>query len=162
MKLMGALLILASAGGGYLVYRHSSMLTLRLLREIADDLPLLRYRICVQRCALPWIIENDLRGGLSGRYLWIPLADNLAHADRSFCICWDQSTGELPPLIAQRLSPLGKLLPAGGELLSDAMDEIHRELLRLACEQQERQTIHQRLSAAVCFSAAALLVLVCL
>lgn len=160
MKLIGAFLILLSAGYGYFVYRHSTRLTLRLLREIADDLPLLRCRIVVHRCALPHILAEDLGHGLSGKYLWMPLAESLTHTESSFCACWDRAMDQLPPLIVQRLSPLGKLLPVGGDVLESAIEEIHDELVRLLCEQQEKQRMDLRLSAAVCFSAAAFIILV--
>ncbi|MBR3704923.1 MAG: hypothetical protein IKM11_05505 [Oscillospiraceae bacterium] len=160
MKLIGAILVLLSAGYGYFVYRHSTRFTLRLLREIADDLPLLQCRICVHRCALPRILAEDLGHGLSGRYLWLPLAADLTHTESSFSECWDRVMDELPPLIAQRLSPLGTLLPVGGNVLESAIEEIHEQLVRLPCEQQKKQQVSLRISAAVCFSAAALFILV--
>lgn len=160
MKLGGIVLILFSAGYGYLIYRRSMLCTLRLLREIAEDLQLLAYRICVQRCPLSVILTEDLGRGVSGAYLWTPLAVRIARADGSLDDCWNRTMDELSPLIAQRLLPLGKLLPIGGETLVGAIEEVRKELLRLAREQQEQQMIKLRLSAALCFSAAALFVLV--
>lgn len=160
MKLLGSVLVFISALYGYLLYRHGAARTIRLLRELADDLRLLRCRICVQRAALPVILEKDLSDGLSGRYLWMPLAARLARAEGAFDECWERSMDELPLMIAQRLAPLGKLLNLGGNTLERAIDETHRELLLLAQEQQRSSLVNSRLSAAVCFSGAAFLVLV--
>ncbi len=160
MKLMGAVLILFGAAYGNYAYRRSAMWTLHLLRSLADDLPLLQCRICVQRCLLPAILAEDLCHGLGGKHLWVPLAERLARARDPFSLCWEQTMDELPPLIAQRMAPLGKLLPVGGDMLGNAIEEVHRELLLLAREQESRQGVNLRLSAAVSFSAAALLILI--
>lgn len=160
MKLWGVVLIFLSAAYGYLLYRHTTMRTLRLLRAIADDLPLLQCRICVQRCSLPAIFSDDLCRGLSGRYLWTPLANRLARAEGTFQACWDSTMDELPPIIAERLSPLGKLLPVGGDTLASAIEEVNRGLLLLAQEEQTQQKVRLQLSAAMYFSAATLFVLV--
>ena len=159
MKLWGVVLIFFSATYGYLVYRHATMLTSRLLRAIADDLPLLQCRICVQRCSLPTIFSEDLCRGLSGRYLWTPLAHRLARGEGTLQVCWDTTMDELPPIIAERLSPLGKLLSVGGDTLSNAIEEVNRGLLLLAQEQQAQQKVRLQLSAAMYFSAATLFVL---
>ena len=160
MKLIGATLVLLGAVYGYLVRRRSAAQSLRLLRALADDLPLLQWRICVQRCPLPAILAEDLSGGISGACLWQPLAQRLAQAKESFSSCWDQMMDELPVTIAQRLSPLGRLLPIGGDTLAEVLDEVHRELLQLLQEQEKRQQLTLRLSAAISFSAAALVILV--
>ena len=160
MKAAGVILVLLSAVYGYLVYRRSATHTLLLLRALTDDLLLLRCRICVQRASLPTILAKDLCHGLSGRYLWEPLSERLTRAEGTFCVCWERSMDELPALIARHLTPLGRLLPVGGDTLSHAIDEVHGELLTLACEQQRCNAVNLRLSAAVCFSAAALFVLI--
>lgn len=159
MRIMGAALILLGAVYGYLVYRRSAIRTLELLRSLADDLPLLRCKICVHRCALPTILTEDLGRGISGVCLWLPLAQRIAKRRDSLSVCWEQTMDELPLLVAQRLAPLGKLLPVGGDALSKAIEEVHRELLHLAREQEEQQQIKLRLSAAVSVSAAVLLIL---
>ena len=160
MKLMGTVLILLGAVYGYLVYRRSAMRIPELLRSLADDLPLLRCKICVHRYSLPAVLTEDLGHGISGVYVWLPLAQRLAQKQNSFSACWEQTMDELPILVAQRLAPLGKVLPVGGDTLSKAIEEIHRELHQLAREQEERQRVKLRLSAAVSFSAAALLILI--
>lgn len=160
MKLIGAVLILLGAVYGYLVYRRSVSQTLQLLRALADDLPLLQWKICVQRHPLPAILAENLRGGISGACLWQPLERRLAQARESLAVCWDQTMDELPVMIAQRLAPLGKLLPLGGDTLSEMIGEVHRELLQMVQEQERQQKLTLRLSAAVSFSAAALLILV--
>lgn len=159
MKWMGMVLIFLSAGYGYVIYRNSIVFTLRLLRAIADDLSLLKCRICVQRYAMPRILDEDLGGGLSGRYLWTPLAMRVSRAEGTLSDCWDRSMDELPPVISQRLSPLGKLLLVGGDTLGDAIDEIQKEMLQFAQDEEKRQIVNLRLSGAVCFSAAAFIVL---
>lgn len=160
MKLVGVVLVFLSAVYGYLVYRCYATQTMQLLRALTDDLQLLRCRICVQRASLPVILTNDLSNGVSGRYLWMPLAERLARAEGSFAVCWERSMDELPAMIAQRLAPLGKLLPVGGDTLARAIDEVYRELSMLAEEQQRSGSVNSRISAAVCFSAAALFILV--
>ena len=67
---------------------------------------------------------------------------------------------ELPKTIAQRLAALGGLLPIGGDALAEVIGEVHRELLQMLQEQERQQQITLRLSAAVSFSVAALLILV--
>lgn len=160
MKLIGATLIILGAALGYLVRRRSAAQRLQLLRALADDLPLLQWKVCVQRCPLPDILADDLNDGISGELLWRPLAQRLAQASENFSVCWVQTLDELPVMIAQRLAPLGKLLPIGGDALSVVIDEVHRELLRLVQEEEKRQQLTLRLSAAMSFSAAALLILV--
>lgn len=160
MKLAGIILVFLSAAYGFLLCRQSAVYTLSLLREIADDLPLLSCRICVQRCSLPLILAEDLGHGVSGKHLWIPLAERLACSEDTFCVCWARSIDGLPRMIAQRLSPLGKLMPLGGDVLANALEEIHEELLQIVREQQTQQTVKLRLSAAACFSAATIFILV--
>ena len=160
MKLLGSVLTFISALYGYLVYRRGAVQMIGLLRELADDLQLLKCRICVQRASLPAILENDLSDGLSGKYLWIPLMTRLVHAEGAFDVCWERSVDKLPAMIAQRLAPLGKLLSIGGDTLERALDDVHRELLRTADEQEKMNSVNSRLSAAVCFSGASLLILI--
>ena len=160
MKFIGALLVLLGAVIVYLVRRRSVAQRLQLLRALADDLPILQWKICVQRCPLPVILAENLSGGISGACLWQPLAQRLMQASESLSVCWEQTLDELPVMIAQRFAPLGKLLPIGGDALSVMIDELHRELLQLVQEEEKRQQLTMRLSAAMSFSAAALLILI--
>ena len=160
MKLAGVILVFFSAGCGYFLHRRTAAQKECLLRELMDDLQLLRCRICVQRASLPTIITNDLTHGISGRYLWMPLAERLTRAEGTFCVCWNRSMDELPQEIAQRLAPLGELLPVGGETLARSIDELQREFVLLANEQRRENAVSSRLSAAMCFSAAALFILI--
>ena len=160
MKLAGSILVIFGAVYGYVVNRQAATQTMRLLRALTDDLRLLRCRVCVQRATLPSILADDLSDGLSGRYLWMPLVARMSRAEGAFADCWDKTMDELPAVIAQCLAPLGKLLPVGGDTLAHAIDEVHRELLALADEQQRSYAVSSRLSAAVCFSAAALFILI--
>lgn len=153
-------MILLGAAYGYLVYRRAAVRSLQLVRALADDLPVLQCRVCVQRSPLPVILTEDLGGGISGACLWRPLARRLAQGQDSLACCWEQTVDGLPLPVAQRLAPLGKLLSVGGDTLAEAIEEVHSGLLQLAREQEERQRIRLRLSAAVSFSAAALLILV--
>ena len=153
-------MIFLSAGYGYYIHHHTAQQTMRLLREITDDLLLLRCRVCVQRASLPSILSNDLSRGLSGKWLWKPLAERLAGAEEAFAVCWEKVVDKLPTTVAQRLAPLGRFLPVGGDILAQALDEVHRELTILTREQQRINSVNSRLAAAVCFSVAALFVLV--
>ena len=160
MKLAGVILILVSAGYGYCVHRRKGMQAMRLLRDLTDDLLLLRCRICVQRASLPLILERDLSSGVSGKYIWVPLAARLARAEGAFDECWESLMDELPEGIAQCLAPLGKLLPVGGDTLASAIDEVHSQLVILADEHRRSTAVSLRLSAAICFSSAALFILI--
>lgn len=160
MKLVGATMILLGAAYGYLVYRRTAVRSLQLVRALADDLRVLQCRVCVQRCPLPAVLTGDLGEGLSGACLWRPLAQCLARGQDSLPGCWERTVNALPLPVAQRLAPLGKLLSVGGETLARAIEEAHSQLLRLAQEQEGRQRIRLQLSAAVSFSAAALLILI--
>lgn len=159
MKLVGAVMILASAAGGYLVYRRSAVLTLQILRALAEDLALLRCQICVHRRPLPAILDSELNRGIGGAYLWEPLAALLKRCEGTVSFCWESAVKALPPQIAVRLAPVGKLLPVGGDTLARAIDEVREELLALARVQQAQQPARLRLSAAMCFSVAALFIL---
>lgn len=160
MKLAGAIMILISAAGGYLIYRRSAVLTLRLVYAIAEDLALLRCQICVHRRPLPLILSNELNRGPGGEYLWHPLADLLACSEGTICSCWEDAVAALPEVLAVRLAPLGRLLSTGGDTLSCAIDEVRDELLLLARKERTEQAAKLRLSAAMCISAAALFILV--
>lgn len=153
-------MIALSAIGGYYIYRRSALLKLQLIRAIAEDLALLRCEICIHRRPLPTILDSALCHGAGGEYLWTPLMALMQRSDGTVCSCWEQAAGALPGALAQRLSPLGRLLSVGGEPLARAIDEVREELLVLAREQQERQSVELRLSAAVCFSLAALFLIV--
>lgn len=160
MRAVGIIMIALSAVGGYSVYRRAALLKLQLIRALAEELALLRCQICIHRRPLPAILDGELCRGVGGEYLWKPLAEFLRRSEGTVQSCWEQAMDELPGMIAVRLAPLGRLLPVGGESLSRAIEEVREELLALAREQQERQSVELRLSAAVCFSLAALFLIV--
>lgn len=160
MRAAGIIMIMLSAAGGYYIHRRTAVLRLQLIRALADDLALLRCQICIHRRPLPAILDGELRCGIGGEYLWMPLEELLQRSQGTVQSCWEQAVGGLPDLIAQRLVPLGRLIPIGGEPLARAIDEVREELLVLAHEQRERQSVELRLSAAVCFSLAALFLIV--
>lgn len=162
MKILGALLILLGAFCGYVVYQRSSMQVLCLSKALADDLAVLRCRICTQRRTLPSVLACDLAQGACAPVLWIPLAHLLEQSEGSVRTCWQTASEALPEPLGRCVSPLGALLPAGGETLSNAVEEARREILAFAGRQQEQQPLKLRLAAAMCFSSAALFILVCI
>lgn len=159
MKAAGILLIVFSAVWGYLVYRRSALQALRLIRALEEELGVLRCQICVYRRSLPAILDGELCRGVGGKFLWTPLSKRLRVGEGTIGECWERTVATLPREIAVRLSPLGSLLSIGGESLARAIDEVREELLLLERDRQERQKVDLRLSAAVCFSLAALFIL---
>lgn len=160
MRAMGIVMIILSAAGGFYTYRRTAIIQLQLIRALTEDLALLRCQICIHRRPLPMILDRELCHGIGSVYLWEPMAELLRRTEGTVRSCWEQAVGELPGTAAQRLLPLGRLLTVGGETLAHAIDEVRDELLVLAREQQERQSVELRLSAAVCFSMAAFLLIV--
>lgn len=161
MKLLGAMLVFVGALGGYVVYRRSSIQTLHLARTLSEDLAVLRCQICVHRKTLPSVLSRDLGQGAGNVALWSPLQSLLDESENPVRVCWETASQSLPEPLERCISPLGALLPAGGEVLACAIDEVRRELLEFALRQQEQQPMRLRLAAAICLSSAALFVLVC-
>lgn len=160
MKLVGVMLILFGAGLGYLKYRRDVLYTLGLTRSLADGLAVLRCGICVHRRSLPTILNGELQQGAAASAFWIPLAQRLASDGKSIRQCWVETAADLPKPLNELLSPLGALIPVGGDMFSCAANELREELLSAFHRQQETQNTKLRLTAAVCFSVAALFILV--
>ena len=160
MKVLGGILVAAGAIGAYLEYRKSAVRTLRLLRALAEDLALMRLMICIHRRALPDILTSELSESMAAEFFWLPLAGLIAQSGESTIRCWEKTVALLPPLVGNHLLPLGKFLPVGGDELDHAIAEVRREMIASAHELQERQPGELRLSAALCFSASALFILI--
>jgi len=160
MRTAGIVMIVLSAFGGYGVYCRTVMQKLQLIRTLTEDLALLRCQICIHRRPLPAILDSELCHGSGGTYLWKSLAELLRRSEGTVQTCWEKAVSGLPEEVAVRLVPLGRLLPVGGEPLARAIDEVREELVMLARERQERQSVELRLSAAVCFSVTALFLII--
>lgn len=163
MRILGALLVLAGAGGFCLRRRQEDLLPVRLGRALLGDLAVLRCRICLGRSPLPQILEEDLRSGLGARWLWIPLKEALAQpGDGGLPGCWAGAVRTLPGHLAALLAPLGPLLPQGGERLGEAIEETREELAGFLRAETARQADRGRVTAALCLAGACLVILVLL
>lgn len=162
MKLAGALLLLGSAGAWCLLRRREGMLPLKLGRALLNDLAVCRYQIGVCRTPLPELLTDMLSGGPAGEWLWKPLADLLAREGACLPVCWREAVRTLPPPFPGLLAPLGPLLPAGGEPLTAAIEETREELTGFLREEASRQASRSRVTAALSFAGASLVILVLL
>ena len=137
MKLLGALLLLGSAGAWSLLRRREGQLPLRLGRALLEDLAVFRYHVQVCRTPLPELLEE----------VTLPR-------------CWSRAVRTLPPPLGKLLAPLGPLLPAGGETLAAAIEETREELTRFLREETARQAAQSRITTALCLAGASLTILV--
>lgn len=160
MKLLGALLLLGSAGAWSLLLRREGRLPLRLGRALLEDLAVFRYHIQVRRTPLPELLEEVLTDGLGAERLWRPLRSCLSEGAESLPQCWRTAVRPLPPPLGKLLAPLGPLLPAGGEPLAEAIEETREELTRFLREETARQAARSRITTALCLAGACLTVLV--
>ncbi len=160
MKLFGCFLMILSAAGVFLAIRKNTLDRMRLAKALADDLALLRCGICVYRRPLEQILQSDLGQGVTAEF-WNSLETLLAQRKGTVRCCWERTAETLPPSLDAILFPLGALLPAGGESFERAVNEAREKLLSCIRKQEEEQPVKLRLTAAVCFSAAMLIILVC-
>ena len=153
MRWLGALLVLAGAGGGFVLVRQQSLLPMRLAQALLVDLGVLSGRICWAR--------KPLAAGLGARFLWGPLL-TLLEQERGHSLpdCWARAADSMPPPLNSLLAPLGPLLPAGGPALARAIEETREELTGFLREERARQAAEGRLAAALCLSGACFLILV--
>lgn len=161
MKLLGALLLLGGTGGWLLQRRREKQLPLHLGRALLEDLAILRYQIQVCRTPLPELL-SELAAGISGEAVWKPLAVLLSQEGAYLPRCWRETLQDLPLSLRRILSPIGPLLPAGGEPLAEAIEEAREELTRFLHEEAVRQASRNRVTAAVCLAGASLVILVLL
>ena len=161
MKVFGCILIFVSACSVFLTIHRKNTERIRLARALADDLALLRCGICIYRRSLEQILETDLGQGDAARF-WNDLADLLRSHRGTVRDCWERAAESLPTPLRTVLLPLGALLPAGGETFDRAVNEARDALLVCVRTQEGEQSVKLRLTAAVCFSAAALIILVCI
>lgn len=159
MKLLGALLLLGSAGAWSFLRRREGQLPLRLGRALLEDLAVLRYHVQVCRTPLPELLEEVLAEGPGADRLWRPLGSFLEEGD-ALPRCWSRAVRTLPPPLGKLLAPLGPLLPAGGEALAAAIEETREELTRFLWEETARQAAQSRITTALCLAGASLTILV--
>lgn len=160
MKLLGAALLLGSAGAWSLLQRREGQMPIRLGRALAEDLAVFRYHIQVCRTPLPELLEEVLTEGPGAERLWRPLRDLLSEGREPLPRCWRMAVRPLPPPLGKLLAPLGPLLPAGGEPLSAAIEETREELTRFLREETARQAARSRIATALCLAGASLVILV--
>ena len=161
MKLTGCLLILWAAGQGCLSARKRMLEPLRLAQALAEDLAVLKSLACTGQFSLLRILEQDLAGGFGGAKLWLPLSRALKTAPApSLPRLWQHYTAALPQPLDKFLSPLGSLLGAGGKELAVAINETREELAGFIRTERQTQAAKQKLSTAMWFSAAMLMILV--
>lgn len=162
MKLLGAALLLGSAGAGCLLRRREGMLPLRIGRALLEDLAVLGYQVRICRTPLPELLKETLSRGLGAAWLWRPLLKALEEEGASLPRCWQAVIRDLPPPLGRLLAPLGPLLPAGGETLNHAIEETREELTGFLREESARQASQGRITAALCLAGACLTILVLL
>lgn len=161
MKAAGALLVLLGAGGWCLLRRREGMLPVRLGQALLEDLAVLEYQVRVCRTPLPELLEG-LSAGLGAQWLWTPLLEQVREEREPLPQCWRRAAAALPPPLDRLLVPLGETLPAGGERLRAAVEETREEMSRFLREEAARQASQGRITAALCLSAACLVILVLL
>ena len=159
MKLLGALLLLGSAGAWSLLRRREGQLPLRLGRALLEDLAVFRYHVQVCRTPLPELLEEVLTDGPGADRLWRPLGGFLEEGE-TLPRCWSRAVRTLPPPLGKLLAPLGPLLPAGGETLAAAIEETREDLTRVLREETARQAAQSRITTALCLAGASLTILV--
>ena len=159
MKLLGALLLLGSAGAWSLLRRREGQLPLRLGRALLEDLAVFRYHVQVCRTPLPELLEEVLTDGPGADRLWRPLGGFLEEGE-TLPRCWSSAVRTLPPPLGKLLAPLWPLLPAGGEALAAAIEETREELTRFLREETARQAAQSRITTALCLAGASLTILV--
>lgn len=166
MKTVGALLIFLSALCGYLRCRYKAMLPLKLARALVADLAVLRNSVYISRRPLPFILAEDLREGLGAEYLWKPFGTLLGCASdgagSTVRESWIQAVWQLPVPFSSWLLPLGPFFSAGGNSLAQVIDEIREELICYIRAGEKQCSDQLKLSAALYFSAACLVVLILL
>lgn len=160
MKLLGALLLLGSAGVWCLLRRREGMLPVRVGRALLADLAVFRYQVLVCRTPLPELLGETLTEGPGADWLWRPLLERLSGGEDDLARCWRLTAAALPPPLDRLLAPLGTLLPAGGETLEAAIEETREELTGFLREETARQASQGRITAALSLAAACLLILV--
>lgn len=161
MKLLGCVLILWAAGYGWLSARKRMMEPLRLAEALLEDLAVLKSRVCIGQLPLPRILARDLRESPGAAALWLPLSQALQNGTApSLPKIWQRQTASLPLPLGRILSPLGPLLGVGGGTLARAIDETREELAGFIRTERHKQAANQKISAALCFSGALLVILV--
>lgn len=160
MKAVGSILVLISALAFFLRERRVTVHRLKLAQSLADDLALLRCGICIHRLTLPQILQANLQESGAAEF-WSALLSMLLEAEGTVRFCWEKAAQLLPPPLDGMLTPLGALISEGGDTLDHFIDEVRDEMLSYIKTQREQQSIKLRITAALCFSSAALVILVC-
>ncbi len=161
MKLMGCGLILWAALQGWLNIRERMLAPLRLAEALLEDLAILKSGICTGQLPLPRILERDLAGSPAAEALWRPISLALQQRTAtSFPCVWQQQASTLPLPLDRILRTPGSLLQEGGSNLARAIDETREELTGFIRTERQKQAASRKVSAALCFSGALLLILV--
>jgi len=155
-------MILGSAWYWCLFRRREAQVPICLGRALLNDLAVFRYQIQTCRTPLPELLEAYLTEGPAANTFWRPLGELLAEEKYPLPWCWQEAAGSLPPPVRRLLAPLGPLLPAGGEALSEAIEETREELTRYIREETVRQATQGRITAALCLAGSSLVILVLL
>jgi hypothetical protein len=162
MKLLGAMLLLGSAGAWGLRRKRENMLPLEIGRALLRDLAVLRYHIQICRTPLPEVLTGLLPDGLGQAWFWAPLAERLRREGACLPECWQETAQNLPPPLDRLLAPIGPLLPAGDETFSRAVEETREELTGYLRAETARQASQGRITMALCLAGAGLVILVLL
>lgn len=162
MKLLGAMLLLGSAGLWALRRRRENMLPLEIGRALLDDLAVLRYQIQICRTPLPEVLSDLPPDGPGRAWFWTPLAELLRREGAYLPDCWRAAAQGLPPPLDRLLAPIGPLLPAGGDAFARAVEETREELTGYLRAEAARQASQGRITMALCLAGASLVVLVLL
>lgn len=97
MKLLGAMLLLGSAGFWCILRRREGLLPVKIGRALLEDLAVFRYQIQVCRTPLPELLTNHLTTGPGAERLWTPLSNLLAQEGAVSAVCWREAAKNLPP-----------------------------------------------------------------
>ena len=161
MKLLGAAMILFGTMGTFLLWRERSLEPIRVGEALLRDLAVLERCICRRQMSLPAITGAVLRESAAAQRIWTPLHVLMTEGEKEgLSACWQIACGNLPSQLQPILSPLGPLLPEGGQALHRAINETREELTGFLRAQRQRQTEDSRLGGAVSMASACLLILV--
>lgn len=161
MKLTGCVLLLWAAGTGWNSARRQKQEALALAQALWEDLAVLKSRVCTGNLPLLQVLEQHMGQSIGTAALWHPLQLMLKRrTSPSLSLLWQEQAGTLPRPLGRILSPLGPMLREGGSALGRAIDETREELTRFIRTEHQKQAAEQKLSAALWFSGAALMILV--
>ena len=162
MKMLGILCVISGGILGFCRYQEDKKLPITVAQRLMTDLEQMRYEVCALRRPLPCILEHTLRASPLWELFWGELLRLLQKGDKTLGECWQQAARNLPPALGSLVQPLGGMLSVGGDDFARVLEELREQLAQFLQREQEQQALSKRLAAAVCFSGAGLLILVCL